>query len=77
MRSYPRIRGVLICGLRSVHGYDYDPVVWEDGRAKEMYEGLDFYVGHADGDEDRTAEKLGWWRTSASARTGARKATTA
>ena len=26
-----------------------------------MYEGLDSYVGHAEGDEDRTGEKLGWW----------------
>lgn len=58
---YPRIKGVVICGLRSVHGYEYDPRVWENGRAKAMYEGLDSFVGHAPDDQDRTAGKLGWW----------------
>lgn len=57
---YPVIRGALICGLKSVHGYDYDPRCWENGRAKEIYEGLDSYVGHKDGERD-PREKLGWW----------------
>jgi len=56
---YPRVLDVAICGLSSVHGYEYDRRCWENGRAKAMYEGLNSYVGHGDG--DRTGEKLGWW----------------
>ena len=58
---YPVIRGVVICGLESVHGYGYDPAAcWAAGKAKAVYEGLWSYAGHGAGERDPHA-KLAWW----------------
>lgn len=54
---YPIIRGVLLCGLTSEHGYSYLPTAWTD-EALGQYEGLDSYEGHKDGPR-LPSEKVG------------------
>ncbi|MBA4192224.1 MAG: hypothetical protein C0467_30005 [Planctomycetaceae bacterium] len=57
---YPVIKGVLICGLTSKHGYDYLPSAWSDEDLKR-YEGISSYEGHKDGPR-LPSEKVGWFQ---------------
>lgn len=57
----PVIPNALICGLTSVHGYDYDPACWANGRAREIYEGAESYADHAVEGAPSVFTKLGWW----------------
>lgn len=45
---YPVIRGVLLCGPTSEHGYDYPPSAWTDEDIR-AYEGIKSFEGHRDG----------------------------
>lgn len=58
---YPVIRGVLICGLTSEHGYDYLPGAWTD-EALKQYDGVASYANHDRNGEPRDVnDKVGWF----------------
>jgi hypothetical protein len=57
---YPVIRGALICGLRSQHGYDYLAESWTPD-ALRQYAERPCYEGHRNGPR-LPSEKVGIWR---------------
>lgn len=56
---YPVIRGALICGAVSEHGYRYPKETWTPQTLKK-YEGAPSFEGHRDGSR-LPSEKIGWW----------------
>ena len=64
---YPIIRGVLLCGLTSEHGYDYLPAAFN--AVLPQYEGIPSYEGHKDGPR-QPSEKVGWFRNVRQRRDG-------
>lgn len=54
---FPVVKGVLICGLKSLWGYDYLPEAFD----LKAYENAPSYAGHAkDGEQRDPFKKLGW-----------------